>query len=774
MSNKFIYLDSEELLHLDQELREFYIQNKDKLNAGVYTDLRGTGGRDISSATQERRLKKLKQWAEKNDVQIEYSTKPTEVTRPLKEASKSPKELHNDRLLKEIDETTIRLKEHSVPAQELDFLKDYYKDLETSEDLSQEVKNKIDAVNKILNPMFTKSISVGESSINVGTGGLTTAESGKLKDNYVKLVNKAKFDLKTGNKEEFKKDLDTLYEQYSLVVPQHVRLSEKDFINKYAKSDKTLHEAYTEYDNWATSLEIGIYPETSIDFGGYKPQVPSSSTSSSLSQPGGNVKPIDNINVIQQTTQEGNVNPVQQGTTNLHESETTSTSIKGQVPVIEQGSLFGSEIVEASVDTGEVLGQQASNEPTEGQVESEVELGSTLTDQYSGAPPSDATDQATIAESESNEEATIRSEDDSSFSVSGVEGGPQEKKVPSVGSDTSLLANQQEALNSIKFQWKPVHKDALGIFFGNPYHPGKNWDPSLIEFRATSSEWTKPGGAESKRSYLLNQNDQIVSRYGLDIFVNKVTYGPKASITDIMRENMELLQLYLTLKGVKKSNVMNSKGDQTVEVRLKDLMGIRNSMAGSAMDYPNTPETDAATGNNGQLKDPNSLEQFMISNKAQKTAEPQGMFKNAGPKVMDQRILKEVPKPQRDLIAVGNVPAQYLKHNIGYTHEPRFLSKATAGAIIKNQLVGHGVNRVTTQRGSHNPISNYERSIGVTKAYTPPIDASTTFNASAPMKFKKQFQRNLNMSNYDQSQNQPIDKRTSLPLVRNTPVQKVN
>lgn len=495
----------------------------------------------------------------------------------------------------------------------------------------------------------------------------TPQEIGKLKSEFQITKNQALFHLKSNNGIEYQKDLDKLYSLYTnikMINGESELLTRKAFATKYGETDVGLQNLFDDFVVEANKVQQEEQQKVDINLSGFKVEEEKEIT----------VDTLNENNVISETTDSSNV-----GTTVSPEvisGENLPSTPLPKPPILEISG-EGEEEKTGEFAVASTGGSEVETIRTEVETVPESVGGTDIMTEVGTVPP--------MYEDDEGPAATTQAP----MPVEGM--------------------TNTERVNSILYKWKPVNKEALGIFFGDPERPGKNWDPALVEFRAKSAEWTAPGALDSKKGYLLKQNRQIVDRYGPEIFVDKVTYNEKSKATDVLRENIELLQLYLTLKGVKKGGM----SDNTVEVKLKDLLAVRNSMANAGTNYPVTPATNPMATRT--IEDPNSLQQFMSTNDTKPTPQA-GMFKNAGPKVISADILNAVPEPQKQLINPGNVPLQYLKYNVGYTGDgPRFLSKATTSALYKNQAVGNAMNKLAVTKRSTNPITNYSKSIGSVK-----------------------------------------------------------
>lgn len=92
---------------------------------------------------------------------------------------------------------------------------------------------------------------------------------------------------------------------------------------------------------------------------------------------------------------------------------------------------------------------------------------------------------------------------------------------------------------------KPIHEDALGLFFGSSVNP--NWNNALFFNR---SQVLTDGDIANNKRYYYDQSVSIVNKYGVDILVPSLRYGREADWKDIIKENHEILQLYFKLKGI--------------------------------------------------------------------------------------------------------------------------------------------------------------------------------------------------------------------------------
>lgn len=92
---------------------------------------------------------------------------------------------------------------------------------------------------------------------------------------------------------------------------------------------------------------------------------------------------------------------------------------------------------------------------------------------------------------------------------------------------------------------KPIHADALGLFFGSSVNP--NWNNGLFFDR---SQVLSEGDISNNKRYYYEQSLSLVNKYGIDMLVPGLKYNAGAEWKDIIKENHEILQLYFKLKGI--------------------------------------------------------------------------------------------------------------------------------------------------------------------------------------------------------------------------------
>lgn len=115
-------------------------------------------------------------------------------------------------------------------------------------------------------------------------------------------------------------------------------------------------------------------------------------------------------------------------------------------------------------------------------------------------------------------------------------------------------------------KWNPIHTEALSIYFGNPTSP--NWDNTLLQDR--ENRW-KNIPMDQKVARALMENQKLVEKYGVELFVYGLKY---TSGQDVIRENTELIQLFFAYKCCD-----GEKSQDLVKVPVSSLVAYRNSLA---------------------------------------------------------------------------------------------------------------------------------------------------------------------------------------------------
>lgn len=226
--------------------------------------------------------------------------------------------------------------------------------------------------------------------------------------------------------------------------------------------------------------------------------------------------------------------------------------------------------------------------------------------------------------------------------------------------------NNNSNLKNSKDQksYNPIHKDAIGLFFGSP----PKWIYDLILFRSKDPSWIND--AESKRDYVFKQSSFIVKKYGDEIFVNKLVYNKKSNIVDLFRENMELLQLYMAIKGIttyRLDNQVTTTNNDVVSLRLKDLADYRNQL--------NNIEPQMPTNSVPQQNPLNNDTTIIID-------------KNKTIKSFPNSIITNVPEPQKMLLAPGAIPMKFHKYIKG---NPNFVNKNALMRLNNSVLKGQRI-----------------------------------------------------------------------------------
>jgi len=85
----------------------------------------------------------------------------------------------------------------------------------------------------------------------------------------------------------------------------------------------------------------------------------------------------------------------------------------------------------------------------------------------------------------------------------------------------------------------------------------------------------------------LMQSKMIVDKFGPEILVPSLYFTAESSLQNILKENHEILQLYLAVKkphtGTRAQADPSSPGSQTVGVPLRELAQFRSLIAGQPL-----------------------------------------------------------------------------------------------------------------------------------------------------------------------------------------------
>jgi hypothetical protein len=107
--------------------------------------------------------------------------------------------------------------------------------------------------------------------------------------------------------------------------------------------------------------------------------------------------------------------------------------------------------------------------------------------------------------------------------------------------------------------YDPIHKDAIGLFFGSASSP--KWDPTLLTYRKDGvnkgeSPWSVPD--------LLQQSRAIYDKHGIDLLITGVVSSESTAPELVVKENHEILQLW--------NRVVKVHNDGFVQMKISDLV----------------------------------------------------------------------------------------------------------------------------------------------------------------------------------------------------------
>ena len=113
--------------------------------------------------------------------------------------------------------------------------------------------------------------------------------------------------------------------------------------------------------------------------------------------------------------------------------------------------------------------------------------------------------------------------------------------------------------------YDPVHEFSLGYFFGNAFSK-ENWSKTLTVNRG-----------EVSTDRLIFENNTLYNGYGNKLLIEKLVYGSDSDYASILKENIELLQLYFRYKNL--TNTSNMDVEQHATMKVKDLLQFRSLIA---------------------------------------------------------------------------------------------------------------------------------------------------------------------------------------------------
>ena len=200
-----------------------------------------------------------------------------------------------------------------------------------------------------------------------------------------------------------------------------------------------------------------------------------------------------------------------------------------------------------------------------------------------------------------------------------------------------------------------IHEDALALFFGSSTDP--LWDDFLFQER--TKRWEDPKVLESKRDYLYKQSLSMVSLKGPEIFVYELVYPREANIDLILKENHEILQLYMSLSK-------NRRSDQLVVAQDPNVPD------------PKDPEVELT---------PEQQDSLVVGNPDPVPTEPNlaepEMF-NKPPAFFDKAIMNELDYVERVMLN-GLTPLKDMRYFRG---QPRYVNRNTLLGIDRNIIKG--------------------------------------------------------------------------------------
>ena len=208
----------------------------------------------------------------------------------------------------------------------------------------------------------------------------------------------------------------------------------------------------------------------------------------------------------------------------------------------------------------------------------------------------------------------------------------------------------------------PIHPDALGIYFGSSTFP--KWDPSLLNDRKDRFKDLSP---ESVAPFLLQQTKMIWDKYGVDLLIPTLIFGPGSDPIQIEKENMEVLQLWARFNKVSSGEIVGMKlGD------LFKFRGLLTEGAGPSVGNPlssGTPGDQQAqqTELQGQPQPESQPQQLDV-----KPPHPKDTTKNflytpgavrLGPKVTDAEARKAAVPSLAEITTLQGAPQLQTRRN---------------------------------------------------------------------------------------------------------------
>ena len=109
--------------------------------------------------------------------------------------------------------------------------------------------------------------------------------------------------------------------------------------------------------------------------------------------------------------------------------------------------------------------------------------------------------------------------------------------------------------------YNAIYKDSLTLWYGD--HKKPSIDFSMFGKRPHNDD----------KAYLYAQSEQIVGKFGIDIFIPSLKYGIKSDFKTIFQQNLEVVSCYLA---------MRDSDSASVKIPIKELVQFRNVIAGTA------------------------------------------------------------------------------------------------------------------------------------------------------------------------------------------------
>lgn len=269
------------------------------------------------------------------------------------------------------------------------------------------------------------------------------------------------------------------------------------------------------------------------------------------------------------------------------------------------------------------------------------------------------------------------------------------------------------------FYPNPIHKYALSVFFGSATSPA--WDMELFRGLSQDADYQDLG---ARKKELLTYSRMIVGKFGVDILVPFLRYGDSATPEQVLQENHEIMQLYMSkLNNRKGTNEMSGANEKTVNMKLKDLQEFRNLLENGAYTEASMTTEDLTPKQEGSLQmlqNGAGYEGQNAPNMQLRTTEQKQKF--ADPKILnaltptEQRWMTPGAIPMKNRKFIGNEG----KNVMLFPEQSKDLSKRVImGSVDKNMFLQRSKDiNSTSEKIQTKPLSMKKSKLGSMDCYS--------------------------------------------------------